>query len=251
MLHVVYRSSGGGNRKNRPDFFDKDLCLASFRRALTLAGPSVKAVFLNDGPLPEERVEQMAAAGLVVPGEGMGNGGSYRRALDLALERSGAGDLVYLAEDDYLLLPDAFTVLLAATDAIPEADYFTLYDHPDRYRRTDDKDGGRSRVFLGGVRHWRSVESTCLSFAARVSALGEDRLLHLRVAEEEIPDDRALWRNLQGLSFRGMLPGGRPRRLLVSPIPALATHVETEHLSPLVDWDQVARDTRAWMDGNG
>lgn len=251
MLHVVYRSSGSVNRKNRPDFFDKDLCLASFLRAMREAGAPVRTVFLNDGPLPESRTRLMAAAGEVVSGNGLGNGGSYRRAVDLARERAAVdGDLVYLSEDDYLYLPRAFAELRAAASALPEADYLSLYDHPDRYRRTDDADGGRPRVFLGGDRHWRSAESTCLSFAVRATVLAADAPLHHRMARAEIPDDRGLWRRLQGLGRERVRRAGRPRRLLVTPLPALATHMELEHLAPLVDWERAAAETREWAARN-
>ncbi len=249
MLHVVYRSSGGANRKNRPDFFDKDLCLASFLRAVREAGAPVAPVFLNDGPLPEARVRWMAAAGEVVAETGLGNGGSYRRAVDLALDRArGEDDLAYLSEDDYLFLPEAFSGLLGAAASLPEADYLSLYDHPDRYRRTDDADRGRARVYAAGDRHWRSAESTCLSFAVRPAALSEDAPLHRRAARAEIPDDRGLWRRLQGLGGRRLLRAGRTRRLLVTPLPALATHLEREHLAPMVDWNGVAARTREWAE---
>ena len=54
-LHVVMRSHGGENRKNRPDFYDKTVCLASLIRAAESVQPPPVTVFFNDGPIPGRR----------------------------------------------------------------------------------------------------------------------------------------------------------------------------------------------------
>jgi len=248
MIHALYRSSAAVNRKNRPGFFDKETALASFLRAAREAGPAVEVVFLNDGPLPGRVAGWMREAGEVVEAAGLGNSGSYRRALAEALARDWPEtDLVYLVEDDYLHLPPALSILAEASTEIPRASYFTLYDHPDRYRRADDADRGRTRMFLGGGRHWRSVESTCLTYAARLGALRRDAWIHRWKSRGTVPLDRDIWRAVQGLArYRWRFP----RRLLVSPLPSLATHLEREHLAPGVDWAEAAAEARAWMEAN-
>jgi hypothetical protein len=248
MIHVLYRSSGTANRKNRPDFFDKAEALASFLRAMREAGPEVDALFLNDGPLTGNLTAWMRGAGEVLELPGIGNSGSYRRALDEALTRDWPDtDLVYLAEDDYLYLPGALRTLAEASKEIPAAAYFSLYDHPDRYRRDDDADRGRGRIFLGGGRHWRTVESTCLTYGVRPAALRGDAWIHRWKTRGPIPLDRDIWRAVQGL---GRYRFKFPRRLLVSPIPALATHLEREYLSPGIDWAGAAVEARRWMEAN-
>jgi hypothetical protein len=245
MLHLIYRSSGATNLKNRPEFFDKSVALGSFLRAVQGLDTPRTVLFLNDGPIPEERLRLMRGAGRVVELPGLGNSGSYRRALAEATAPGLAdADLVYLSEDDYLYLPAAFRNLVTAAEAIPEASYFTLYDHRDRYTRTDDADGGRARIFLVGDHHWRTVESTCMSYGARVGALRGDARIHAWASREVIPEDRAMWRRIQGLGIYRFKFG---RRKLVSPIPTLATHLETEYLAPGADWRAVVEDTRRWL----
>lgn len=245
-IHAVYRSSGGQNRKNRPPYFDKGVSLASFLLAWSQLDDRGELLFLNDGPIPDDRLRLMAGAGTVLGESGLGNAGSYRRAVALAGGRGwDAGDLVYLCEDDYLHLPDAFRRLRDAAESIADAQYFTLYDHPDRYTRSDDADGGRSRVYAVGDRHWRTVESTCMTFAARLAALRRDAGAHRRAARSPIPDDRTLWRSLQGL---GLFRLRFARRRLVSPVPSLATHLESEYLAPAVDWAPVAAAARAALE---
>ena len=248
MIHILYRSAGAANRKNRPHFFDKATALASFLRALRAAGPEADVLFLNDGPISGDLVGWMRTAGEILELPGLGNSGSYRRTLDEALSREWPeSDLVYLAEDDYLYLPEALGTLFRAAGEIPAASYFTLYDHPDRYRRDDDADRGRARVFFGGGRHWRTVESTCLTYGVRLGALRRDAWIHRWKTRGPIPDDRGIWRAVQGLGgYRLRFP----RRRLVSPMPSLATHLEREHLSPGVDWAEAAAEVRRWMEAN-
>ena len=55
MLHLIYRSYGGENRKGRPDFYSKQVALASFVRSFRALEPGqAEVVFLNDGPIPAD-----------------------------------------------------------------------------------------------------------------------------------------------------------------------------------------------------
>jgi hypothetical protein len=187
MLHVVYRSFGGENAKGRPPYYSKLLCLASFVRAVETAqqaGVEVEVVYLNDGSMPGDCLALMARSGEVVQRFGLGNKGSLRAALSLPAERNWSDDdLVWLAEDDYLYLPDALASLAAAPAAFPEAEYFALYASvghrppcgrpqpdfayvPPAWRDTDPVQ------VLG--RPWRRGLSTTATFGGRVRALRED-----------------------------------------------------------------------------
>ena len=52
MLHIIYRSYGGENLKNRPDFYSKLVCLYSFIDSVLMIDEEVKLIFMNDGPIP-------------------------------------------------------------------------------------------------------------------------------------------------------------------------------------------------------
>jgi hypothetical protein len=289
-LHVVYRSSGGENLKQRPTFYSKILCLLSFLQTLALTGGDIQIIFLNDGAIPENRRRLMKMVGEPIEVPSVGKLRSYRAALGLVETRGwDDDDFVYVLEDDYLHVPGALSSLVAAVEQIQQAEYFTLYDAPDRYTRTDDADRGRARVFLAADRHWRSVESSTHTFAARVGTLRADSWLHLLATRSRrgsrqplrrsadppfVAEDRATWRVLQGFgdyrlasSLVGLMgrPSGIPRdlpilrllvrsipaprigqRLLVGPMPSLATHMEEPYLAPLVDWSAVAEQTLTW-----
>jgi hypothetical protein len=252
-LRVLYRSTGPGNRKTRPPFFDKAICLASFLRSVqTLEGTEI--LFLNDGPIPAPRLDIMMNSGRVVTLPGVGNSASYRVAVSMATRSELADeDFVFLAEDDYLYLPDAFQTLLTAVRALPSVMYFSLYDHVDRYRRSDDANKGLSKIFVVGARHWRTVESTCMTYLARLGALRRDSWIHQAGSRNISPRDRMIWRAVQRIGGFRVLPRhlDRPPHRLISPLPALATHVEDGQLAPVIDWVRVAEETRLWAERNG
>jgi hypothetical protein len=263
-LRVVYRSAQSPG-KNRPAFFDPILGLRSFLRSLAALREDVHVTFLNDGPVAEERVELMRGAGEIVCLDGLGNSGSHRQALALLERTAGDDDLVYVVEDDYLHLEEALPALVAAAAELPQADYLTLYRDPPGYHGRDDRD--RRPLALTAVgRRWTSVESTTMTFAARMGVLRRDSWIQWLGTQKPYPADRAIWLVTQGLAghrllgaaagvdipapdrlavrhlVRNALPGRRARRrLLVSPDPPLATHAEAGVLAPGVDWAAFAR----------
>jgi hypothetical protein len=243
-LHVVYRSHGGENAKDRPRFYSKLLTLASLVRAAEEAGQPVDLVFLNDGPIPAERLDLMRAAGEVVPRSRLGFRGSYLAGLALPLDRGWPGeDLVWFGEDDYLYRPTALRDLLAAAEAIPEAAYLALYASighrppeggqqpgyapvPARWRPS-------APVPVNG-HPWRRGLSTTWTFGVRMGALREDRpILALSVYTGLAGCDHAMcllyqgfrpfpWRSL-GRDLRLAGPGGmvrRAKRLAIVPVRA-------------------------------
>jgi len=184
-LHVVYRSYGGTNTKDRPPFFSKQLALASLVRAAEAAGQPVELVFLNDGPIPAERLDLMRAAGEVVPRTRLGFRGSYHAGLALPLERGWPDeDLVWFGEDDYLYRPSALRDLVAAAETFPEASYLALYasigdrppeggEQPD-YAPVPARWRGSAPVAVNG-HLWRRGLSTTWTFGVRMAALRQDR----------------------------------------------------------------------------
>lgn len=254
VLHIIYRAAPGGNRKTRPPWFTKWLCLGSFLRAVEEMAPDgVDITFVCDGLLPPEVAATMTRYGKVQVLDGLGNSRSYLHALELATDPSRSGrDCIYFVEDDYLHLPGALSTLAAALADAQPGSYFTLYDHPDRYARTDDlRSRGRAAELLGG-RHWLRVESTNMTFATTVETLRRDRPMHWAFARfTGYPHDRAMWRTVQGLAMRWPVRWAFGRRSLLGAVPTLATHCDDGMVAPTVDWDEVATSTRVWMHASG
>ena len=210
-LHVVYRSHGGENRKARPDYYSKRLALTSFLRALEAVPGRADVLFLNDGPIPAERLALMRPAGEVVAVRGGSNRRSYRAAVALAASRwQDRTDLVWFAEDDYLYAPDALARLLAAADRIDGADYLSMYGRlaldpasprsRSRFRAADRAADAPEAVEIDGTR-WYRAGSTTSTFGVRGDVLAQDARL-LRT----MPFTGGAWDHATCLTVQGRAP---------------------------------------------
>jgi hypothetical protein len=220
-FHAVYRSTGLENQKKRPAFYSKLLSLISFLEALEGSPARGETIFINDGPVPEDRFNLMERSGEVIQLPRVGKFRSYRTALSLVDSRNwNDEDLVYFSEDDYLYRRSAFEFLMAAAQEIPEASYFTFYDYPGWYTDHDPSRG--IRWFSAAGRRWRSIESTCLTFGAPVGVMRIDGWVHWLATRERVPGarltargrdsfaltkDRATWCALQGYGPYRLLRG--------------------------------------------
>ncbi|SEP21393.1 hypothetical protein [Trujillonella endophytica] len=180
-LHLVYRSYGGENKKGRPEYFDKMACLLSFLRSAHEVDAHL--VFVNNGPIAEDRVRLMRAAGEIVDLPGVGVHESYLSALRLATHGTwDDDDVVAYSEDDYLYRPEAFPALVRAAAVVPEADYFGLYgSNPLQPHPRPDPPVHRPRGWVDPPpwqvdgRDWVRLYSTTATFAGRVGALRADQ----------------------------------------------------------------------------
>jgi hypothetical protein len=276
-IRIVYRSSGKENNKARPSFFTKALALASFLRAVDQCPDVSSTVFLNDAPIPVDTLDMMRESGEVINEDGLRLLPSDRKAISISVGGQWpAGDVVYLSEDDYLFTPEAFTSLALADKQMPEASYFAFYATlPGDYgRSTADASGG---CMLADGRRWQRAESTTCSFGARVSTLRSDRWLHVIRSRAGAGFDHAIrlaysgtapypWKGVVQQMLDTRTGGARARaswgvsraglnlaswktrrhRLLATPVPALATHMELPYLATAVAWDEVAKEAMDW-----
>ncbi|HKU38198.1 MAG TPA: hypothetical protein VJR89_08625 [Polyangiales bacterium] len=184
----MYRSYGGENKKGRPFYYSKLVALLSLVRAVgELDSGSFELVFLNDGPIPQDRLRVMQRSGEVVARERLGMRGSMRAALSLPEERGWADDdVVWFAEDDYLYKPEALRGLAGAAAAFPDAQYFALYAligdrlpnggvQPADYPVPASWRASEARDVAG--HNWTRALSTTSTFGARVKPLREDRTM--------------------------------------------------------------------------
>ena len=181
--HLVYRSYGGENRKRRPAYYSKVLTLTSFVRAAAWL-PGADIVFLNDGPVPTDRMAIMERFGRVVQlgEEPQGLRASYRAALMLSTtEPWSDGDVVSFVEDDYLFTEYAFLALAEAASELTQASYFTMYgDRPDESDPESTithglpRDWAAAPDLCAGGRIWFNRASITSTFSARLGALRSD-----------------------------------------------------------------------------
>lgn len=243
-LIVAYRLSGSENSAPRPIWYSKQLCLRSFLDSVVnIDFESQKMILLDhSNDLSEELNKELDYACLqgfeVLTSKRTGNCGSYLEALDLVTKDD--SDLVLLAEDDYLWSVTAIRSMITAFKEIEAADYITPYDHPARYGLTEDTEDFEhwcKQIFCTSDRHYRPHESTCMTFMVRTEVLCADLKWHRLFSDESrnCPADRKMFRFLQGLG------GYNPpiQRLLLGPMPSLATHAHLPFLAPVIDWGAV------------
>lgn len=233
-MKVFYRIYPG-RPDNRP-FADGDkkalvlTCFRSFliscRRVEAFRWPLRLYILLDGCPDWQREIRQILisypasciATHEIVDLDGVGNKPSFLKQLDLALE--GPDDeLVYFAEDDYLYRPMAVAKMLSF---IPYADFITLYDHPDRYTRGDDR-YRKDHIEMCDGWHWRTIESTTMTF-------GTERRMIKAVSDvirKHACEGRNMWYPILDRGYR----------LLWGPIPSLATHVQNGVLAPCIDWE--------------
>jgi hypothetical protein len=186
-LRILHRSYAGDGVKPRPPYFSKLLALVSLLRAADALPGGAELVFLNDGPMPEDRLRVMEAHGEVrAVRRGGSDSASYREMLSDEAKRPGADDdLLWLAEDDYLYQADGLVKLVEGAGALPRADVFMIYGS----KAVDPAaHGERDMVSLpeGGADHpaaevtdvggilWYRAGSTTSTFGLRRRVLRED-----------------------------------------------------------------------------
>lgn len=254
-IRVYYRISDKGNPKEKLPRAGKIECLKA-----AVAEFGAGSVFVIADNCLDETVRRVKELGLRLVETSLGNSRSFMLMLDVILAECLDDQPVYLLEDDYVHLSGSKTLLL---EGLAIADYVTLYDHPDKYLTA--KSGGSPlnrrglrpvRVFATAHSHWRETDSTTMTFAARVATLREDYATWARRTTGRIPDDFRGFTDLTRTTAAdavALLQAGkkrdffrllmkrlraRPARLLVSALPARATHAELRWLAPVVLWDR-------------
>ena len=228
---LYYRISDHGYDKVKAPYITKENSLANAVARFPLSHVEWKVLADNVCDetysmilkyVPESRVQRVS----------VGHGaGTFRHVYEDALKQP-VNTLIYFLEDDYLHCPHSMELLMEiARSGI--ADYFTLYDHPDKYQWNSPNPfvscgGEKTKVFYSGNRHWKLTNSTTMTFAAFVDTLKRDKKYFWRWTSTRHPYDFQIFLELK---FIG-------RRKLVSPIPSLSTHGDTHSLALGVEWEK-------------
>ena len=106
--------------------------------------------------------------------------------------------------------------------------YDNLNDHLDKYIDSG-YDDLVSKVFHTDSCHWRTVPSTCNTYAGKMGQLKQDMVIHKHfsaASPDGISMDHAKFVEL-----------GRHGRRLITPMPGYSTHCDLLH-SPCIDWEK-------------
>lgn len=231
-MKVYYRLSNknAGISKVKLPHATKEHCL---NNCVSVFGKeSITVVGDNLNKETEQMVQDLSLE-LVNVSNGSG-AGTFRDALNLAIQDNRDDEVIYLLEDDFLHTLNANKIIEEGVKTFNM--YVTGYDHLDKYINKDFggnpfiEDGGEvTRVIKSESSHWKITNSTVMSFAATVNRLKEDKDLLDKFSSSSITDSFGFFLTLAKEKGVGCL----------SSIPGVSTHVEKNWLSPLVDWSKI------------
>jgi hypothetical protein len=237
-----------------------ELCLRSFKKSL--GNLRVKMFVLLDN-CPEEYsqlfLKYFNKNDLeLINLPGVGNNKTFEMQIKILAEQN-FSENVYLAEDDYFYLPNEFYKMLEFLHSDYQVDFITPYDHLDYYISKLHK--YPKEVVVSANKHWMTAASTCLTFLTTQEVLRETASVFHSYTEGNL--DVSLWLSLTkiGLNdfvgdneakFKEMLPVydkvwkyclqqillGKMYKLW-TPIPTIATHMESNFMSPAFEWDVI------------
>lgn len=222
-MKLYYRISDQSYDKPKLIGATKEVCLMNFFKAfapIIFKDPENPPIRIIADRCERKTIKMLQETGSPLTITDLGNAGSLRLALEMAIDECEPGELVYFCEDDYLHLGSAPFLL---QEGIRRAEYITLYDHPDKYTRYYN--GGEfSKVIKTDSSHWRYTASTCMTFGTKTDTLREDIEVWKKYTGEQHPHDHHIFMELDKESGR---------RLAVC-IPGVACHTDL-HFSGMVN----------------
>ena len=251
MIHIYFRTSQKYNTNNRPDWFSFENCWKN----LVETKEDCRLTVIHDGLLDREyegadsviNVDAHEVLPVLLSEWEQGdetyidhdeNGNKYEKRVEAPDSEKASGyllyqhiydniedlddqDIIYIVEDDYIHIPGWVTVLKNLYELYPKVNYFSLYDHPDKYSQRYA--GLQAQLFISNFVHWRTTPSTCGTFGGKVGYFKQDKEIH----HYNLGDHNKFLK----LTQKG--------RHFISPLPGLATHCVNPWVSPFRDWANV------------
>lgn len=248
-LHIFYRHVHieKSNQKMRPTWFSFENCFTNLISSISNDDLKLKIdlVIMFDGDentfnkdflshiLNQKKIKESIDIE-VVKFQGGSDGKSFHTTIDYAnKKRYSDNDLIYFLENDYLHVPNWVDKLHSLLKSPIPFDYVSLYDHKDKYQFSErfhnSHLGLMSKLYVTDHHHWRTTPSTCASFIVNSRTLREDSDLIKKGGMDH--------QFFEVLNNKG--------RILLSPIPGLSTHLLTGLMSPIVDWEEISKESKA------
>lgn len=235
-LQHIYRLSDNGYPKTKFEFATKEYCIDNFLRHFKINDIHMLVDITNLKSETRSFVQcihdHFGFANLEFY-QGGSSAGSWKYAVEYAINTLQDDDYCYFVEDDYLHKKGSEIIL---QEGLEISDMVSLYDHKDKYiPATDggnmfiDSDGGEiTKVILSKSTHWKMTNSTTMTFACQLKTLKEDLPIWKKwTMESTHPHD-----------FQAFLEILK-HRSLITPIPGYSTHCEPAWASPLINWELV------------
>jgi len=228
MIRIFQRhcnfSSNSAN-KERPEWFDREKIFDSFVKTFNDRVVYTALFDKGSGDVDKHFISKKSVD--VIEIDAGSEARSFTSALQYVKEQSyDDNDIIYFVEDDYLHRDGWVDILIEGFEYIG-ADYFTLYDHSDKYY-LPMYENLTSKVIATKSIHWRSTPSTTCTFACKFKTLKKYFETHIQFCSGEYTRDHDMFTELWKKGSN-----------LISCMPGYSTHVETGMLSPTVNWSKI------------
>ena len=230
MIRVFQRHcnfSSNSHNKPRPDWFDREKIFDSFVSTLDERVDYTAFHDSGNGEIEDHFLNNKNVN--KISKKGGNDAQSFLNLLNHVIEQNYSDDdIIYFLEDDYLHKPGWIDILSEGFKYIG-ADYYTLYDHPDKYQ-LPMYENLQSKIIATPSTHWRTTPSTTNTYACRFKTLKKHFDIHVNSCDlvEKWTKDHDKFINLWSIGSN-----------LVSSIPGYSTHVEGNMLSPTIKWQEI------------
>jgi hypothetical protein len=223
LRHCFYSPNSALPNRHRPSWYDKEKVFQNFKRTLNIEACNYTIIYdKHYGPRDQTFLKTESN---VVECDCGNEAGSFIFTLNYIKDQNyDPNTIIYFLEDDYLHLPGWEKVMVEAF-ALP-IHYMTLYDHLDKYLNYPDL---YSKIYCTESCHWRTVPSTCNTYATKYTQLMQDYHTHEKYS---VYSDNGISRDNDKF-----LDLGGQGRSLISSMPGYSTQCDLLQ-SPTINWEQ-------------
>ena len=228
LRHCYYSKLQELPDRNRPKWFNKFKVFENFKN--TLQQDLVNYTIIYDefyGSIDKTFLSREKNVEIINCGSECD---SFLKTLDIIQSRNFDDDqIIYHLEDDYLHRPGWCDII--ATNA----SYLTLYDFDFFISK-----GYLSEIFMTPNSHWRAVPATTNTFACKYKTLLDDLKVHQKYSSSDAIKEKKGFHFSKDYDKFWELH--EKQKYLISPMPGWATHCDLNHLSPVINWQEIIND---------
>jgi hypothetical protein len=230
MIRVFQRHclfSSNSEHKQRPSWFNREHMFDSFVAGLDSRVELTCMFDSGRGSVDQHFLSSKDVK--IVSMEGGNDAISFLNVLNYVKDQNyNPEDVVYFLEDDYIHRSGWIDVLQEGVDQIG-ADYYTLYDHPDKYF-LPMYESLMSKIIVTPSTHWRTIPSTTNTYACKYSTLMKHFDIHVKYCDlvNKWTKDHDKFVELWNVGSN-----------LISCMPGYSAHVEAGMLSPVINWNNL------------
>lgn len=232
LRHCYYSKLQELPDRTRPRWFNKIKVFENFKNTLDPKLINYTIVYdefygpINKTFLSEEQNVEVIKCGSETD--------SFLQTLDIVQSKNFDDDtIIYFLEDDYLHRPGWSDIMLEGFELNPS--YLTLYDFDFFIAK-----GFLCEILVTPSSHWRAVPATTNTYACRYKTLIEDLEIHKKYSINGIKEKEGYHFSKDYDKFWELQ---EQQKYVISPMPGWSTHCDANHISPIINWEQVMNDT--------